>query len=492
MKGLHFFILFTIGNTFFPCILLSQEKNLRKVYESFQQHTRKNYKNFYQKANQEYADFIRRAWEYYQTLPAIPQPKDESPRPPLIYQEKKKKEEELIFYKEVVPEMTPVLQPKPASPIKEVPEPITNYFHYTFFGTPCKVRLDEKHQFRLDDCEENTLAGAWEWLSGESFNNVVRDCLELRIRLKLCDWAYLLMLQELSQAFLGKNTNEATLLMAYLFCQSGYQMRLAEANGRLYLLFGSLHIIYDSPYWQIGEEYYYPFPLECKETSLRICQVSFPNEQPLSLSITKEPLFSMSSTADRYLQARDYPKAKAHVHVNKNLLDFMETYPASTIGKDMCSRWALYANTPLSKEAQKKLYPALRKAIEEKTEAEAANLLINFVQTAFTYEYDNKVWGGDRAFFADETLYYPYSDCEDRAILFTRLIRDLLGLKTALVYYPGHLAAAVCFTDKVAGDYLLLRNERYLICDPTYIGAPIGITMPNMNNEKAKVILLSM
>ena len=34
-------------------------------------------------------------------------------------------------------------------------------------------------------------------------------------------------------------------------------------------------------------------------------------------------------------------------------------------------------------------------------------------------------------------------NCEDRAILFTRIVRDLLGLKCILIYYPGHLASAV-------------------------------------------------
>ena len=117
-------------------------------------------------------------------------------------------------------------------------------------------------------------------------------------------------------------------------------------------------------------------------------------------------------------------------------------------------------------------------------------MLLNFVQTAFVYEYDDKVWGGDRAFFAEESLYYPYCDCEDRSILFSRLVRDLLGLKVLLVYYPGHLATAVCFTDNVTGDYISLNNQKYVVCDPTYIGAPVGATMPDMDNGKAKVILL--
>ena len=112
------------------------------------------------------------------------------------------------------------------------------------------------------------------------------------------------------------------------------------------------------------------------------------------------------------------------------------------------------------------------------------------MQTAFVYEYDDKVWGEDRAFFAEETLYYPYCDCEDRSILFSRLVRDLLGLDVILVYYPGHLATAVCFNSEVKGDYITLNGRRFVVCDPTYIGAPVGCTMPSMDNKAAKVILL--
>ena len=150
----------------------------------------------------------------------------------------------------------------------------------------------------------------------------------------------------------------------------------------------------------------------------------------------------------------------------------------------------MYANTPLDSDVKKQLYPALYSQLEGKTYPEAADILLDFVQSAFVYEYDDKVWGGDRAFFAEESLYYPYCDCEDRSILFSRLVRDLLGLKVILVYYPGHLATAVRFDDYVKGDYINLNGERYLVCDPTYIGAPIGATMPDMDNATATVILL--
>ena len=58
------------------------------------------------------------------------------------------------------------------------------------------------------------------------------------------------------------------------------------------------------------------------------------------------------------------------------------------------------------------------------------------------------------------------------------------------MFYPGHLACAVCFTDNVIGDYISLNWKHYVITDPTYIGAPVGMTMPDIDNTQADVILL--
>lgn len=45
-------------------------------------------------------------------------------------------------------------------------------------------------------------------------------------------------------------------------------------------------------------------------------------------------------------------------------------------------------------------------------------------------------------------------------------------------------------TENVLGDYIGFKGKRFVITDPTYIGAPVGLTMPDMNNEKASVVLL--
>jgi hypothetical protein len=177
--------------------------------------------------------------------------------------------------------------------------------------------------------------------------------------------------------------------------------------------------------------------------------------------------------------------------VSKNLIAFYNDYPDSEINNDFGTRWSTYAAAPVSDDLRNTLYVNLRRAVAGKTPVQVVEEMLNWVQTAFVYEYDNKVWGKDRAFSPEESLYYPFSDCEDRSILLSRIIRDLLHLDVVLIYYLGHLATAIHFDTDVAGDYVMVGNKKYVIADPTYIGAPLGKTMPNMDNAKAKVILLN-
>ncbi len=117
-------------------------------------------------------------------------------------------------------------------------------------------------------------------------------------------------------------------------------------------------------------------------------------------------------------------------------------------------------------------------------------MLLNFVQTTFDYATDQEQFGYERPLFGDESIYYPKNDCEDRSIFYSILVRDLLGLDVVLVHWPGHLATAVAFSETVAGDYFTLDGRRYTICDPTYIGASVGETMPQFKNESAKLVRL--
>lgn len=255
------------------------------------------------------------------------------------------------------------------------------------------------------------------------------------------------------------------------------------------MLIGSKHHIYDLPYYVIDGELFYSI----SETSdrIRICNAEFESETPMSLCINAEQILGTTLSESRKIISTDDFTLSAKAEVPIELIKFYNTYPTSVIDNNPLTRWALYANTPLSDKTKAILYPSLKEAIGNCSKLNAANKLLNWVQTGFVYEYDDKVWGHDRAFFAEETLYYPYADCEDRSILFSRLVRDLLGLDVALIYYPGHLATAVKFDTEVPGDAVLINGERYVVCDPTYIGAPVGAQMPDLEYDKTEAIILN-
>lgn len=467
----------------------AQTDEFRKQYEDFKRKAHQEYNDFRDEANRQYAEFMRQAWQQYNTLPAIPKPKDETVPPVVMPEEDKDKpiDDKPVVIEEVVAPPAPKPQPVPVAPIKEQPKPQEQYVTFRYLGTECKVRFNDSEKFRLADCSEAALAKTWERLSGEVYNNTIRDCLELRIRLNLCDWAYLNMLDAMAEACMGKG-NEATLLMAYVYCQSGYKMRLGRDEAKIYLLYATEGHIYDLPYFVLDGDSYFTY--KGGNASLHICEASMPKEQSLSLQIPGTMALSVDKSAARALQSKRYPQVAVQATVNKNLLTFYDSYPTSMIGDNFMTRWALYANTPLDNTAKDGMYATLKEKIKGMDKKEAAERLLNFVQTAFVYEYDDKVWGHDRAFFAEEMLFYPYCDCEDRSILFSRLVRDLLGLDVILVYYPGHLATAVCFDEEVNGDYIMQSGRKFVVCDPTFIGVPVGRTMTGMDNKAAKVILL--
>lgn len=462
--------------------------NLREQYEQFKKQSITTYASFRVQCNNDYIEFLKSAWEYYQVGPVIPQPVEEDV-PPIIIEEEREQvpiEDKEMPFDEVIPVPEEVPQPQPVEPVTPIPVIQETWCEFDFYGTKMKVRADDKNKFSLKSIEGEDVAKAWKKLSGKEYDNMLADCLKIRTDYRLGDWAYLLMLLSFSDSFLG-TYNETILLTSYLYCQSGYKMRLAATDKQLCLLFGSKHQIYGLPCFEIDGYYFYQLNGEPKE--MKVANFTFPKEQGLSLAMTSLPKLTRDESDLRTLTGKGYETESA-CSVNKNLLAFFANYPTSQLDDNPMTRWALYANTPIDAKVKAQLYPTLKKAIANQSVPRAADILLDFVQTAFEYEYDDKVWGHDRAFFAEESLYYPYCDCEDRSILYSHLVRDLLGLDVILVYYPGHLATAVKFSEPIKGDYITLNEDKYLVCDPTYIGAPIGVTMPDMDNQNAKVILL--
>lgn len=459
---------------------------------AFNQNRVNNFNDYRQKLNAEYIRLTREQWRNFNAFRELIQPdKDAKPVAPIQMSDddakREKKDNEISINGSVTP-IRNNSQPQPVAPVQEVPDNNPQYFSFSYLGTSIQVRKPQGNVPRLNGIDESAVANAWETLCDSRYNNMVIDCIKLRSSKKLCDWAYLMLLRSFADAYCGVGTNEATLLMSFIYSQSGYKIRLGQYNGKLEMLYASQHNVYGVSYFECDGDKFYA--MSKISGSVKINAARYPKEQSLSLWVSNEPQIEYSATPTRTLVSQRYPEMSVQVNVNKNLLSFYNSYPTSEVGGNFMTRWAMYANTPICKEAQGELYPQLRKHISGLSQVEAVERLLNWVQTAFVYEYDDKVWGEDRAFFPDETLYYPYCDCEDRSILFTRLVRDLVGLRCVLIYYPGHLASAVNFTESVSGDYVNINGSRYVVCDPTYIGASVGNTMPDMDNSSAKVIVL--
>lgn len=461
----------------------------RAEYDSFLSDARDDYSSFRNKLNNEYANFLADSnWIPAKPSDAVPRlsqrdrsimpdkPDATAPGP--------------LTIENVVTPAPPPAQPRPKLPfLFDGQEQELQPLEIKLWGTPFSVRVPRTDALKLNSVNPASVSKAWRQLSdSHPFDATLGDLLRLRQKHALCDWAFYCLVKEMANSLCGPQTPESALLTAYSMNQSGYATRLAfdSTSGKLLAMPGTQNLIFDQPYFQAADIKFYPFE---KTASVQMISADYPDVRPLSMIVKNLPVLQHAATASKELTAKHYPEIKLTYSCNPNLMDFFDSYPASSIPGNSRTKWAYYALAPLSAQISKEIYPRLATAIEGKSQIEAANILMDICES-IPYAPDNEVWGYDRAFFADETLNYLKGDCEDHAILFTRLVRDLMKLETALVYFPNHLAAAVCFTESAPGHYIEHKGKRWTLCDPTIFYAGVGEIMNGCNPSEASLILL--
>ncbi len=463
-----------------------------KEFEAIKQSANQEFETIRRKANEDFARILSEPWEPVRIRrkeqpPVVPTPQPiiedidtVKPQPP-----------QPVIIKEEIPLPSPTPRPAPIEPISVIEEGTpAKRLEVTMYGTTFSVRQPELSWFGLNGTRGSDLAKAWSRLNGQSTNNLISDCLAQREEKALCDWAYLQLLFKIAGSLTNNDRNSATLLAGFLFSQSGYKMRFAMDSARnLQLLYHTPGIVYSASSITIDGERFYLYGNDYPEgSSFEVCKFRFPQEKPLSFEIRSLMQLAYRPSKPRSVTAKYHPDVQAEVTVNQNLIDFFDSYPEATLNQSPYTTWAIYANTPASNEVKRDLYPVLRRAIEGKSQVDAANVLLHLAQS-FPYGYDDEIWHRERSFFMDESWHYPLSDCEDHAIHFSRLVRDLIGLDVVLLYYPGHLASAVAFTDGSAeGDYVMKDGRKYIVCDPTIFYSNVGTTMRGMNNSEAILV----
>lgn len=467
------------------------QQNVMKEFDQFRQQAYQEYESFRRRANEEYARFMEEAWKSFETQPEEKAPVKPKPPQPII-------DTDPVVSPQPVPnpiripdpiqtptlpipnQESPAIRPRPIEPIKPNPVPSAASQTINLYGSTIRLHFETEEGYRLGGVREKNVAAMWKMLSNPSYDNIIAECLQQRDERNLCDWAYVKFTQSVAEKYFGKGTNEAVVMQMYLLTQSGYQTRIGYADNKLALLIGSKEKMYGYKYYQLDGIKFYVLDKSLASKGMNIFDHAFPKETPLSLQLT-QPVLDVKKTAARTLASKLYPDLTVTVETNQNLIDFYNDYPLS-------SKWENYSKASMSQVLKSMLYPTLRKAIEGKSELEAANILLNFVQTGFQYATDDQQFGYERPLFPDESFYYPYCDCEDRSILFSCLVRELMGLEVVLLDYPTHIATAVCFSEDVSGDYMMLDGKKFIISDPTFINAPVGKCAPKYKTVSPNIV----
>lgn len=170
------------------------------------------------------------------------------------------------------------------------------------------------------------------------------------------------------------------------------------------------------------------------------------------------------------------------VSVRQSLIDFYARYPQMEL--------SAYANAPVDEVFRMSIERNLKPLIHPDDPYRSVSNLLRFVQETFRYQSDAKTHGYEKNNFCEENFYYPANDCEDRAILFSYLIKTLVGLDVVLVDYSDHVAAAVNFPRSlnVDGDYYRYNDSHYVVCDPTCKNAKVGQISSKYKTRKPQII----
>lgn len=452
------------------CLPVCGQEDLLREFDAFVSRENKTFDNRIRQMNREFADYLKKEWVNFPTYINLSPSVDP----------------DTALVKEAETKIPPVKNQKEEILFKETESIQTGTGRLTipFFGMSLPVPFNNSYIIPVNNSGETAVSKAWRKASNIDYTPLLKSLRQYRKNLRLNDWGFVQLVRQSSEAiyFRQKYPDGAIFLTVYLLNQSSYAAKLARVDNQLVLLVEIKETIYNVPQLKNGRQTLtilssQPLPQTAKvftyKESLPIAT------RHISMYIPESPLLEgkiLTKVLPHSWQNETVP-----VEVNKALIDFYSTIPQTNL--------TVYGNSGTSGQI-KKLCRYLKKYIEGKSETEAVALLLDFVQHTFDYQADVGQFGYEKVFFPDEMLYYPYNDCEDRAIFFCRLIQLLLDRPVALIDYPNHIAAAVCFSEPIKGTSFRQEGKEYTLCDPTYINAGIGENMEQFVKIRPKLIQL--
>lgn len=482
---------------------LSLSANAVSDFEKWKQQQMQGFQDYKDERDREFTAFLKEHWKAMDLLKGTV--RDEKPKPvkmPVARPEPPPKPapapKEPVAKPGPAPAPKPVPIPEPVViappppvmppvPVKPVPPAVKKgtRVNISYFGTPMTFYYDPAIKKSLPSrINETAVSDFWSELSKSDYEPLLESIDKQARHLQLNDWGYALLSNALAVKIYPGRKNEQAMFNWFVLTKAGFQTRIAFDEQNAYMLIPSKHQIYETPYFTFDGVRYYAVRFDGQQQKLgRVFTYDgqYPNAtRSLDMSIRQNaPAASRADTRQLSFEFKG-KRYTVQAPYDRSRIDYFNSYPQLDLD--------LYFSSQVSMTTEPPLLTQLAEHMKGMSEQDAVNFLLRFVQTSFKYQTDDQQFGKENYLFPEETLYYPYSDCEDRSFLFAWLVRRLLKLDVVGLNYPGHVATAVNFRTDIAGDSITWQGKRYVVADPTYINASAGMTMPDFRNTKPGVI----
>lgn len=385
----------------------------------------------------------------------------------------------------VLPSAAPRTRPLPAP--RGLSGAPTNALNTIFYGALVSLpKVDLGLKPMPAELTSQAIADFWQQISSAPTKDLLAGLKRQRDMMALGDWAYAQLVYRTSLGLAANDTSAARLIAWHLLVKSGYVARVGFKGSTVHVLLKSNELLYGTSFFTIDNARYYVIDLAGglapSVGSIRTYDRDHPEAtRALGFQMASLPIFA-EELQPRVLRFQyRQQKYEIPVGVNRNLIDFLTYYPQTELPG--------YLNAEIESTAMDNLVGALRPHVAGRSELDAVNFLLRMVQTSFEYKTDRDQFNREKWFFPEETLFYPFSDCEDRSILFAYLVRKLVpSVSVVGLIYADHIATAIRFSSAVPGDSRMHDGARYVVSDPTYIGADAGMEMPQYKTASPKIV----
>lgn len=465
---------------------------MRQDFENYKKQEEENFRKYVEEQDKAFAEFLKQDWERFELfkgdkLGRVPGPDKIPEYKPNMNVSVDKPIPTLDSRDDSTPVVTEkppfIMERKPLTaklPVNVVikPDVKRKTAVFDFYGKEMSLLYDpELHQNPGTENGPNVISAYFNALSKADYFYLIENLFQTQRKLNLNDWGYLLLVENLSKK-VCVTEKEQVLFQWFILLKSGYKTKLAYYDDEISLLIPTKSALYGLPYLKIDNEQYYVLNENLKQ--IHTYNKDYPGaNRTFDIYLTQTPNLPLELAFREF----NVNGQKVKVAYNLNLKAYYNDFPQSEI--------AVFFHSAMSPVTRESLLNYFEKAVAGKSEVEAVNIILNFVQSQFEYQTDQEQFGVEKFFFPDELFMYDAADCEDRSVLFSYLVEELLGLSVVGLDYPGHIATAVKFTSPVKGRFVEFKGDRYTICDPTFIGAPVGACMPQYENTQAVIVPLN-